>query len=200
MVDDLLRMRPAHAVHEDAGSAMRLARRPNGRLRGPGIGDVAWKSEPAHLLRHLGYALGSIRLAAQLHEAADELRRVKTLESAFEHSPVGILVTGPDGTVTSANPRALELLNGSTSPQGTVGKVRVRKLLTLDSREARSQLERLFSHGDALDLTSSTGGRGRPAVQLRCRAVAVIGDGDRPRVEQTIWIVEELAAPPADAS
>jgi GAF domain-containing protein len=120
---------------------------------------------------HLAYALGSIRLEAELAAARRQVQQAERIQAAFEHARMGIVVTDKDGVITSINRRMVELLNGRAAPEELVGRVALRELDLFSAPGMRSQLDEVLRKGQPVQFECHDSVSGGRVQTLCCRGV-----------------------------
>jgi len=152
-----------------------------------GIEEVGVLQEVAD---HLAYALASIRLEDELVEAR---RRTDAAAAAFEHAPIGLIVTDGQGNVSRLNGRMQGLLNGYSGPEQAGERTQLRDLPVMRGDDARACVERVLARGERaeceVELPAGDEGRAR---RLTCRGVPVLDDAGA--VRESVWLVDETAA------
>ena len=138
---------------------------------------------------HLAYALGSIRLEAELAEVRREKALGDPICAAFDRAPFGIIVTDNSGTVTGINRHVLNLLGCDEDASQVVARLRLSQLDGFGAMEARGDLNGLFTDGQGVSFHMQARDRGGQLRTLSCRGMP-LGDKDRP-MDQTLWLVEE---------
>ena len=149
-----------------------------------GIEEVGVLQEVAD---HLAYALASIRLEGEL---AESRRQFGPVRAAFEHAPVGLVVTDGEGCVTGINSRMLTLMNGYDSPEQIVDRVKLRDLAVFRRADARSCVDRVLVQCEQAEceVECLAGDEGQ-ARRLTCRGVPIMGEGGALR--ESVWLVDE---------
>jgi GAF domain-containing protein len=140
---------------------------------------------------HLAYALGSIRLEAELASARQQIRQAEAIQAAFEHAPMGIVVTDRDGVITSINQRMLELLNGRASPEDLVGRVALPDLDLFSGPGVRSQLDKVLHAARPVQFECHASVGGGRMETLYCRGVPLVEEGKG--LTQALWLVEDIS-------
>ena len=138
---------------------------------------------------HLAYALGSIRLEAELAEVRRQKALGDTVCAAFDRAPFGIIVTDGDGTVTGINRHVLALLGCSEDASQIIARLKLSQLDGFGSVEARGDLNGLFADGQDVAFQIQARDRDGQLRTLSCRGMP-IGAEDGP-MDQTLWLVEE---------
>jgi diguanylate cyclase (GGDEF)-like protein/PAS domain S-box-containing protein len=120
---------------------------------------------------------GDIASTGVLRDVTDERRQQRALEQAerkfrelFQHSPVGLYRTHPDGSVLEANARLSDML-GYDSPEDLVRSIRSMLDVYVDPGDRPRVLERLRREGEVTDLQTRIRCKdGRPIwVELSAR-------------------------------
>lgn len=140
---------------------------------------------------HLAYALGSIRLEGELATARQQVEQAERIRAAFDHAPLGIMVTDKDGVITNVNPRMMEFLDGRQSPQDLVGRLKLGDLELFRPPAMRTHVERVLREGRPVEfdcLASVAGGR---TYRLHCRGTPVT-EADKGLTE-AVWLVEDTS-------
>ncbi len=144
---------------------------------------------------HLAYALGSIRLEAELAEARRETEQWRHIGSALERASVGIIVTDGEGIITGINRRMMGFLNGYETPEEVINRVRMATLDIFSEAAARACLDELLARGRPVRFECHPpGADGRPRT-LSCRGLPLLGEGAGPK--EAVWMVEEAGHRPA---
>ena len=137
---------------------------------------------------HLAYALGSIRLEAELAKARRQAQEAGRIRSAFERARFGIVVTDREGTITGINRRMLELLGLCDEADQIVGKMRLPQLDGFGAPQAQAQLDRLLAGGEPVSFRSEAPVAGDGRRTLACRGLPI--PGEQGEVQETLWLVE----------
>ena len=133
---------------------------------------------------HLAYAIGSIQLEEELRVDRQHLQELGFVEAAFAHAPLGIITTDAQGAVTSANPRAGELLGGAPE----AGQ-RLQKLDFFSGPQAKPQVEKVLRHGETVSFEQASGAR-----RLFCRGVPL--PEEQGKATGSVWTIEDAAELP----
>jgi len=141
---------------------------------------------------HLAYALGSIRLESELAAARQRIQQAEAVQAAFEHAPMGMVVTDRDGVITSINHRMLELLNGRTSSEELVGRVALRDLDLFSAPGMRSQLDKVLRAAQPVQFECHASVGGGRVETLYCRGVPLVEE--EKGLTQALWLVEDISS------
>lgn len=136
---------------------------------------------------HLAFALSSIELEEELAEVRRKLRRAEPAQSAFRHSPLGILTTDAEGRITGINPQMSDYLSHQVAPERVSDGARLQDLDFFSGPETSQAVERLFSAAESVQFRRRLPG-GADASVL-CRGKAVCEEG---HLAESVWVVEEL--------